>query len=55
MEFLPESRTEGILCWTAKMRGEKESWEGFKMGGGDKNAIDTGKSFVQVSESNAGI
>lgn len=61
-EFLPESRTEGILCWSEGQRegGEKErvGWVGTIRGGGDENATDTGKSFVcryqnQVQESGA--
>lgn len=60
-EFLPESRTEGILCWSEGQRegGEKErvGWVGTIRGGGE-NATDTGKSFVcryqnQVQESGA--
>lgn len=53
-EFLPESRTEGILCWSEGLRegGAKER------AGWDENAADTGESFVcryqnQVQESGA--
>ncbi len=43
------------MCWTARMRGERERVGRAGQIEGDKNTTDTGVSFVQVPESNAGI